>query len=153
MKKNYKVTGMSCAACSARVQKAVSNVNGVAECNVNLLTGDMTVDGQFDGSSVIAAVKKAGYGVHLQGNVAADETDVFDVEVKKIKNEVYIVVSLPHNAYVRFDGYDVGISVAESAKQKSCGQWAYSVAAERNNISNKSKIFYKRIQSVNKAFA
>ena len=57
MKKNYKVTGMSCAACSARVQKAVSNVNGVAECNVNLLTGDMTVDGQFDGSSVIAAVK------------------------------------------------------------------------------------------------
>ena len=43
MKKNYKVTGMSCAACSARVQKAVSNVNGVAECNVNLLTGDMTV--------------------------------------------------------------------------------------------------------------
>lgn len=85
MKKNYKVTGMSCAACSARVQKAVSNVNGVAECNVNLLTGDMTVDGQFDGSSVIAAVKKAGYGVHLQGNVATDETDVFDVEVKKLK--------------------------------------------------------------------
>ena len=59
MKKNYKVTGMSCAACSARVQKAVSNVNGVAECNVNLLTGDMTVDGQFDGSSVIAAGKKS----------------------------------------------------------------------------------------------
>ena len=54
----FKVTGMSCAACSARVEKAVSNVAGVAECNVNLLTGDMTVNDGADKNAVIKAVER-----------------------------------------------------------------------------------------------
>ena len=57
----YKVTGMSCAACSARVEKAVSAIPGVKSCAVNLLTNSMTVEGA-DRESVIEAVKKAGYG-------------------------------------------------------------------------------------------
>ena len=59
----YTVTGMSCAACSARVEKAVRAVPGVASCAVNLLTGDLAVEGSASSAAVIAAVKKAGYGI------------------------------------------------------------------------------------------
>lgn len=59
----YKVTGMSCAACSARVEKAVSSLDGVDECSVNLLTGDMTVSGSATDAQIMDAVKKAGYGI------------------------------------------------------------------------------------------
>ncbi len=59
----FKVTGMSCAACSARVEKAVSSIEGVTQCNVNLLTGDMTVNDGVDANVVIGAVISAGYGI------------------------------------------------------------------------------------------
>ena len=60
--KNFTVTGMSCAACSARVESAVSKVVGVKSCSVNLLTGSMAVEGGED-SDIISAVEKAGYGI------------------------------------------------------------------------------------------
>lgn len=63
MTEKYKVTGMSCAACSARVERAVSSLDGVDSCVVNLLTGDMTVEGITSRKDVIDAVKNAGYGV------------------------------------------------------------------------------------------
>ena len=63
MTEKYKVTGMSCAACSARVERAVSALDGVDMCSVNLLTGDMTVEGSATRESVIRAVKDSGYGV------------------------------------------------------------------------------------------
>lgn len=59
----FKVTGMSCAACSARVEKAVGGLDGVTQCSVNLLTGDMTVGGNVETQSIIEAVIKAGYGI------------------------------------------------------------------------------------------
>ena len=59
----FKVTGMSCAACSARVEKAVGEVDSVTECSVNLLTGDMTVNDNADKNAVINAVINAGYGI------------------------------------------------------------------------------------------
>ena len=58
----YAVTGMSCAACSARIEKAVSCVSGVKECSVSLLTNSMSVEGQADPEKIIEAVEKAGYG-------------------------------------------------------------------------------------------
>ena len=61
MQKYYSVKGMSCAACSARVKKAVDALDGVNECNVNLLTNSMTVDGEASSESIVAAVKAAGY--------------------------------------------------------------------------------------------
>ncbi len=61
----FKVTGMSCAACSSRVEKAVLKLDGVDEVNVNLLTGDMTVDGNIDAQTIINAVTSAGYGVEM----------------------------------------------------------------------------------------
>ena len=57
--KQYTVTGMSCAACSARVEKAVSSLDGVSSCSVNLLTNTLAVDGSVDNDSIIAAVKAA----------------------------------------------------------------------------------------------
>ena len=60
--KQYDVTGMSCAACSARIEKAVSAVDGVNSCTVSLLTNSMSVDGDANDSAIIDAVQKAGYG-------------------------------------------------------------------------------------------
>ncbi|HIR14865.1 MAG TPA: heavy metal translocating P-type ATPase [Candidatus Choladousia intestinavium] len=62
----YSVTGMSCAACSARVEKAVSKVPGVTACSVSLLTNSMGVEGSAEASAVIAAVEEAGYGAALK---------------------------------------------------------------------------------------
>ena len=65
MTDKYKVSGMSCAACSARVERAVSSLKGVESCSVNLLTGDMRVEGEVSADTVISAVKSAGYGAEL----------------------------------------------------------------------------------------
>ena len=65
--KQYTITGMSCAACSARVEKAARSVPGVTDCSVNLLTGDMTVEGQVSPQEVISAVEKAGYQASTKG--------------------------------------------------------------------------------------
>ena len=59
--KQYTVTGMSCAACVSRVEKAVSGVKGVTSCSVSLLTNSMGVEGTAKPDDVISAVRKAGY--------------------------------------------------------------------------------------------
>lgn len=63
----YNVTGMSCAACSARVEKAVQNVPGVTSCSVSLLTNSMGVEGSFRQADIIKAVEAAGYGAKPKG--------------------------------------------------------------------------------------
>ncbi|MBQ4323439.1 MAG: heavy-metal-associated domain-containing protein, partial [Clostridia bacterium] len=73
--KKYNVTGMSCAACSTRVEKAVSALRGVDSCSVNLLTGSMTVEGSVSSEEVISAVVGAGYGADeagAEGKVSAN---------------------------------------------------------------------------------
>lgn len=65
--KKFNVTGMSCAACSSRVEKAVSKVNGVKSVSVSLLTNSMGVEGSASEESIIAAVEKAGYGASVAG--------------------------------------------------------------------------------------
>jgi len=64
----YNITGMSCAACSARVEKAVSELDGVTSCTVSLLTNSMSVEGTANPSRIIAAVKSAGYGASLKSD-------------------------------------------------------------------------------------
>ena len=93
----YRVTGMSCAACSSRVEKAVSNVPGVTSCSVSLLTNSMGVEGTASASEIIAAVEASGYGASLKnaenGNggtasaVAADEM-LKDTETPKMKRRL-----------------------------------------------------------------
>lgn len=66
--KKFNVTGMSCAACSARVEKAVSEVEGVKSCSVNLLTNSMLVEGNATDECIISAVENAGYGATAFGS-------------------------------------------------------------------------------------
>ena len=83
----YTVTGMSCAACSARVEKAVSKVDGVTSCSVSLLTNSMGVEGTASPKQIIAAVEAAGYGAAVKGgqgqrNQAADRTMEYEEMLK-----------------------------------------------------------------------
>ncbi|MCI6488206.1 MAG: heavy metal translocating P-type ATPase [Clostridiales bacterium] len=77
--RQYKVTGMSCAACSARVEKAVSKVPGVTSCSVSLLTNSMGVEGTAAPAEIIAAVEEAGYGASEKG-AAAEKSSSADRE-------------------------------------------------------------------------
>ena len=73
--KQYNIKGMSCAACSARVEKAVSKVSGVTSCSVNLLTNSMSVEGSAADSDIIKAVKNAGYGASsIKNKEKAEDT-------------------------------------------------------------------------------
>ena len=76
--RQFTVTGMSCAACSARVEKAVSGVPGVSECAVSLLTNSMGVEGTASDSEIIAAVEAAGYGAHVRGAGQKSSSDSAD---------------------------------------------------------------------------
>lgn len=97
----YNVTGMSCAACSARVEKAVNAVDGVTSCAVSLLTNSMGVDGTAAPSDIIAAVEAAGYGASLKDGkktgAVADNESLKDTETPKIRNRLIasIVFLLP----------------------------------------------------------
>ncbi len=91
--KKYNVTGMSCAACSARVEKAVSSLEGVTSCSVNLLTNTMGVDGNATDEQIIAAVVASGYGATIQGEVKSEkkigETDLLEnKEIKVLRNRL-----------------------------------------------------------------
>ena len=97
----YNVTGMSCAACSARVEKAVNAVDGVTSCAVSLLTNSMGVDGTAAPPDIIAAVEAAGYGASLKDGkktgAVADDEPLKDTETPKIRNRLIasIVFLLP----------------------------------------------------------
>ena len=90
----YTVTGMSCAACSARVEKAVSKVPGVTACSVSLLTNSMGVEGSASPQAVIAAVEEAGYGAAVKGapaeaaQSAAGEDALKDRETPVLKRRL-----------------------------------------------------------------
>ncbi len=89
----YTVTGMSCAACSARVEKAVSAVPGVTSCSVSLLTNSMGVEGTASAEAVISAVQAAGYGASLKGascapTAAAQEDALADRETPALKRRL-----------------------------------------------------------------
>ena len=98
--KQYTVTGMSCAACSARVEKAVSKVPGVEACSVSLLTNSMGVEGTASDSAVIAAVTEAGYGASVKGahdngkaaSAANDEELLKDRETPVLKKRLWASV-------------------------------------------------------------
>ena len=94
--KQYNVTGMSCAACSSRVEKAVNKVPGVTACSVSLLTNSMGVEGTAEPSAIIAAVEAAGYGASEKGaensgakaSAAPDDNFLKDTETPKIRKRL-----------------------------------------------------------------
>ena len=94
--KQFNVTGMSCAACSSRVEKAVSKVPGVTSCSVSLLTNSMGVDGTASAQEIIQAVEQAGYGASEKGasnqaqtNMQDAEKQLEDHETPKLKRRLF----------------------------------------------------------------
>ncbi len=91
MMEQYHVTGMNCAACSARVEKAVTKVKGVTSCSVSLLTNSMGVEGTAESSAVIEAVKAAGYGASLKNAKEENkeaETGLEDTQTPLLKKRL-----------------------------------------------------------------
>ena len=98
--KQYTVTGMSCAACQAREEKAVSNLDGVTACSVSLLTNSMGVEGTASDSDIIKAVQNAGYGISPKGDdikksnfsakLAAEEDALKDRETPVLKKRLFV---------------------------------------------------------------
>ena len=87
----YNVTGMSCAACVTRVEKAVNQVPGVSSCAVSLLTNSMGVDGTADSAAIVRAVEQAGYGCSVKGaekTAAPQEDALADHETPKLKRRL-----------------------------------------------------------------
>ncbi|MCQ2430446.1 MAG: heavy metal translocating P-type ATPase [Clostridia bacterium] len=96
--KQYAITGMSCAACSARIEKAVSAVDGVTACAVSLLTNSMGVEGTASDEAVIRAVRDAGYGASVKGQAvsvdsAADKDPFEDRETPALKKRLLVSLS------------------------------------------------------------
>ena len=83
--KQYTVTGMSCAACSARVEKAVSKVDGVTSCSVSLLTNSMGVEGSATDAQILEAVEQAGYGASPKGTATESENDKANNSLEQLK--------------------------------------------------------------------
>ena len=83
--KQYTVTGMSCAACSARVEKTVSKVDGVTSCSVSLLTNSMGVEGSATDAQIVEAVEQAGYGANPKGTATESENDKANNSLEQLK--------------------------------------------------------------------
>ena len=83
--KQYIVTGMSCAACSARVEKAVSKVDGVTSCSVSLLTNSMGVEGSATDAQIVEVVEQAGYGASPKGTATESENDKANNSLEQLK--------------------------------------------------------------------
>ena len=135
----YNVSGMSCAACQARVEKVVSNLEGVDSCTVSLLTNSMVVEGNADSSKIIAAVEDAGYGAKLSNpnpssekksilnKLASQEEELKDKETPKLIRRLvfsfiflfilmyfsmgHMMLHLPLPKF--FDGNILGIGLAQ----------------------------------------
>ena len=87
--KQFNVTGMSCAACSARVEKAVGKIDGVTSCSVSLLTNSMTVEGDVPSDDIIKAVVKAGYGAYEKSAENKKDGDTNGDETSALKHRLF----------------------------------------------------------------
>lgn len=128
--KKYRITGMSCAACSARVEKAVSGLSGVESCSVNLLTNSMGVTGDVTDKEIIDAVEAAGYGAAPENAKrvnTSDGTDEVKADISRMKRRLFssvgfllvlMYLSMGHNM-LRFplpaflDGNPIAIGISQ----------------------------------------
>ena len=129
--KQYTVTGMSCAACSSRVEKAVSKVPGVTACSVSLLTNSMGVEGDVPPETVIHAVEDAGYGASLKGQGTAAQAQSASEAEDALKDRETPV--LKHRLIAYVDGtYDVGLAAAALYGWQPCGDGTFAAPFGRN---------------------
>ena len=145
----YNVKGMSCAACSARVEKAVRAVPGVTDCAVSLLTNSMTVEGGSP-AAVISAVKKAGYGASLRKGNAGDITDETPSMVRRLAVSVVlgIIALVQKISGVALGGFTTVILLllfSASVIMISLGIIGYYIARIYDEIKGRPRYIISRI--------
>ncbi len=146
----YTVTGMSCAACSARVEKAVSKVAGVSACSVSLLTNSMGVEGNAAPEDIVRAVEEAGYGAARKGGGAKSSVHTEQEELLKDRETPVLKQRLWYSAgflaLVFFNGaYDVEFSSALCAREQSCRDGADTAVTDHGSHGRQPEIFCQRI--------
>jgi len=144
----YTITGMSCAACQTRVEKAVSKVPGVISCSVSLLTNSMGVEGTASSSEIIEAVQAAGYGASVKGVEKADgsgnstlydESALEDHETPVLKKRL-----VSSGSHVFFHGtYDVELAASGFLQRKSCGDGTLTAPSYRDHYGDQPEILYQ----------
>ena len=135
--KHYIVTGMSCAACQARVEKAVSKVSGVESVSVSLLTNSMGVEGSASDEAVIKAVQEAGYGAKLKENDSNDNV-LSDTETPKLKRRLLSsVIFLVVLMYITMGHHMLGLPLPEELSHKYLALIQMILAAIVMSINNK----------------
>ena len=148
--KQYEVTGMSCAACSARVEKAVSKVPGVTSCSVSLLTNSMGVEGTATDQEIVNAVFAAGYGAAPKGakkeQTAAEEEEALkrprDTETAQASDRIG---HLSCRADVFFHGtYDVGLAGTGCHERQSCGNGNVADAFNHHHHGDQPEVLCER---------
>lgn len=125
--KHFNVKGMTCSACSTRVEKAVSSIEGVKECSVNLLTNSMAVDTELPDEEIMAAVSKAGYEASKKGSKSKEKKDnendnISSIKKRLISSSVFLLglmyFSMGYNMFLFpvpgfFDGNYIGLSLLQ----------------------------------------
>ena len=126
----YIVTGMSCAACSARVEKSVSAVDGVTQCSVNLLTNSMTVEGDVSSDVVIQAVKSAGYGACLADKIIKKDNDKsHGIMARLVSSCILLVVLMYFSMGYTMWHFPLPSVMVQNPLSKSQSEYGYSCIA------------------------
>lgn len=149
--KQYEVTGMSCAACSARVEKAVSKIEGVTSCSVNLLTNSMGVEGAVDAQTVIEAVEAAGYKAAEKESRTGQEAgrmeksgELKDKETPEMKKRLIASLCFFDSVNVSVNGaYDVGMESSGNCERESRGNGDHTASADNSRNGDQSEVFYQ----------
>ena len=149
--KQYEVTGMSCAACSARVEKAVSKVPGVTSCSVSLLTNSMGVEGTATDQEIVNAVVAAGYGAAPKGakkeQTAAEEEEALkDHETPKLRKRliasvIFLVVLMYFSMGHMMWGWPV---VPGCHERQSCGNGNVADAFNHHHHGDQPEVLCER---------
>ena len=138
--KQYRVTGMSCAACQARVEKAVAKVPGVSSVSVSLLTNSMGVEGTAAPEEIIKAVKAAGYGAKLkkEKNLTEKDDALADTETPKLKKRLLLsLVFLCLLMYITMGAHMLSLPLPEGLSHKYLALIQMVLAAIVMAINNK----------------
>ena len=151
----YSVTGMSCAACSARVEKAVSKVPGVSECSVSLLTNSMGVTGTASPQDIIAAVEEAGYGASLKGEKAGAKTSggtvseyeemLKDKETPVLRKRLIASLCLLLPLMYVSMGIPCGAGPCPPFLRGTMWRWDCCSSLYRGGDGDQSEVFYQRL--------
>jgi len=144
----YDITGMSCAACSARVEKAVSSLDGINSCTVNLLTNSMTVEGTASESEIISAVEKAGYGARNKNTADTGENNALTDTKKEttviVSRLVSSLVLLAVLMYVSMGHNMLGLPLPSFFEKNLTAAVLLQLLLSASSNGDKPKILYQR---------